>query len=222
MKAKKSKAATVLLVIAALFLIYGIYAVINAVNYVNTYTTASTITTMGSIHYIVTSSMAYFGFASILIAASLILKNQASISGNSEDPSDVRKDSKDVQKDSIPPVTSSEGSKIQQETSDADSSAFTESQSEKEHNEAPVTTGSVTYDKPVDSNESTQTDEPLQSCESTQIDESDKPAESSPAFIDVKEAVRPFKYHDTVPLKDELTKEIENDIDRVIALLRDI
>ena len=98
MKAKKSKAAAVLLVIAALFLIYGIYAVINAVNYVNTYTTASTITTMGSIHYIVTSSMAYFGFASILIAASLILKNQANISGNSENPSVVRKDS-------IPPVT---------------------------------------------------------------------------------------------------------------------
>ena len=215
MKAKKSKAAAVLLVIAALFLIYGIYAVINAVNYVNTYTTASTITTMGSIHYIVTSSMAYFGFASILIAASLILKNQANISGNSENPSVVRKDS-------IPPVTSSEDSKMQQETSDADSSAFSESQSEKEHNEAPATTGGVTYNKPVDSNESTHTDEPLQSCESTQLDEPDKSAESSPAFIDVKEAVRSFKYHDTVPLKDELTKEIDNDIDRVIALLRDI
>ena len=94
--------------------------------------------------------------------------------------------------------------------------------SEKEHNEAPATTGGVTYNKPVDSNESTQTDEPLQSCESTQLDEPDKSAESSPAFIDVKEAVRSFKYHDTVPLKDELTKEIDNDIDRVIALLRDI
>ncbi|MDO4393346.1 MAG: hypothetical protein Q4C80_02930 [Bacillota bacterium] len=213
MKTNKSKAAVFFIIIAALFLIYGIYAVGNAVQYIDTYTTSATNSLIGKVHYIITSSMAYFGFAAVLVIASLILNNQAKIistgmsyaekaemksvagSGNTV---------KSINSASVAPVVS---------TSTAVKSEDVHEDDEDIH-EMPATSGAVKYvpDEPVETPASPSVSEPKPVAAKPIA----KQAEVQPEPVITEPVRKPVKYPDTVPLPEALTAAIERDFKKLL------
>ena len=74
MKNKKNLLPTVFLILAVIFIIYGIYAIMYSIDYLHTYTTSTSTTLTGTVQYVATSSLAYFGFGFCLLGISFILK----------------------------------------------------------------------------------------------------------------------------------------------------
>lgn len=73
-KKKINPISVILGIIAALFLIYGVYMVIYSVDYVMSYGQNS-VSTENAIQYVVTSSMAYFGFCGVFFTGACILQS---------------------------------------------------------------------------------------------------------------------------------------------------
>ena len=69
----------IFLVLAVLFLIFGIYQVIQSYGYVTTYTSGNAATGSTVFQYVLTSSMAYFGFGFMFLGMSAIIYKQDKI-----------------------------------------------------------------------------------------------------------------------------------------------
>lgn len=82
MKKTTNISSVVFMVLGALFLVYGVYMIITSIKYVTTYTTTATISIGGSMQYVVSSSISYFGFGLLFIGVSIIIKKLNAVINN--------------------------------------------------------------------------------------------------------------------------------------------
>ena len=132
-KKKINPISVILGIIAALFLIYGVYMVVYSVDYVMSYGQNS-VSTENAIQYVVTSSMAYFGFCGVFFTGACILQSltdmKRRLAGNFqipavdmkeivvEKPEYIEENDDEPDKEEQPPA------KNQQEPTDRISSSF--------------------------------------------------------------------------------------------------
>ena len=90
MKNKTNLLPTVFLVLAVIFIIYGIYAIMYSIDYLHTYTTSTSTTLTGTVQYVATSSLAYFGFGFCLLGISFILKKLNGTCGNDDNQNSIK------------------------------------------------------------------------------------------------------------------------------------